>query len=412
VRFVILATPFRDDKVCPFVKIRLMGKSIILCFALLGFLVAAPSPAYAIGCDTVGCPKCQFCDLNTHTCTAVTCNSPGGCQKLPGTCNTTSGACEYPADVGKVCNDGNSCTKNDACNASATCAGTAYTCTIPPAPDNVCWTSSTCDGAGGCNNVFKANTTACDKDGDACTVADHCNGSGTCVAGAPQTCSTPPNTQCYVATGACQSPGGTCSYTKKTGSCNDADACTYQDTCQADGTCKGLAGRSCAATAECPIAGTCDGNGGCTPPADRDTKGNCSGKSAGDACSTCNPCIQNQTCNASGDCVGAPVTNGVPCSVEACPNGMCMAGSCTCMSTPQPDLAFEIVDMSMDPGSGGGGGTAGGGSGGGGGGAAGGGKGGCAMATAGAPAPRDLILIVALMLFFFSVRRRLRRAHA
>jgi hypothetical protein len=345
-------------------------------------------------------------------CQAISCTSPGGCQKLPGTCNTTTGACEYPADVGKPCTDGNACTKNDACNASAQCVGTAYTCTIPPAPDNVCWTSTTCDGAGGCTNVFQPNTTACDKDANACTVSDHCNGTGTCVAGSAKTCNTPPNTQCYQLTGTCQSPGGTCSYTQKTGTCDDGDACTYQDTCQSDGTCKGLAGRSCAATAECPIAGMCDGNGGCTPPADRDTKGDCSSKAAGDTCSTCNPCLQNQTCNASGDCVGAPVTNGMACTTEQCPNGMCMAGGCSCMSAP-PDLAFEIVDMAVDPGSGG---SGGGGSGGGGGGGGttnpgSGGKGGCSMAAGDASPVPAFAIFVGLFLALSSVRR-LRRARA
>jgi hypothetical protein len=268
-----------------------------------------------------------------------------------------------------------------------------------------------CNGSGGCNPTYNPMTTACNKDSNGCTVGDHCNTTGTCVAGPAKVC-TPPNTQCYEAAGSCTAPSGDCSFTMKSGACDDGNACTYNDTCSA-GTCAGVAGRSCAASAECPIAGTCNGNGGCTPPADRDTKGNCAGKHTGDACSTCNPCLQGQTCNAAGDCVGAPVSDNTSCSTDACPAGMCMTGACTCMSAP-PDLQMpDSRDMSIGGGTGGSGGSAGSGGGGGSGGTGdGGGKGGCAF-VAGSPATTPgLVLVLALAPLAFSLRRRLRRDRA
>src|SRR2546421_702673 len=74
--------------------------------------------------------------------------------------------------------------------------------------------------------------------------------------------------QCHVA-GTCNPATGTCSNPAKPdgASCDDGNACTGTDTCQA-GTCTGTNPVVCAATDQCHVAGTCDpATGTCSNPA-------------------------------------------------------------------------------------------------------------------------------------------------
>jgi hypothetical protein len=98
-------------------------------------------------------------------------------------------------------------------------------------------------------------TTACD-DADACTVGDHCSGSGdTCVPGSPRTC----DGACL--TGACDATLG-CLVEPATGSCSDGNACTGGDHCSGvDDTCTGSA-VDCDDHEPCTID-TCDASQGC-----------------------------------------------------------------------------------------------------------------------------------------------------
>ncbi len=97
-----------------------------------------------------------------------TCPSPGSCQ-TGGTCNATSGACEYQNRVG-TCDDSNACTTTDVCQNGA-CVGTAPTsCSTRTA----CFETSVCIPAdGGCTATLKPEGAACD-DGDACSGTDTC----------------------------------------------------------------------------------------------------------------------------------------------------------------------------------------------------------------------------------------------
>ena len=73
--------------------------------------------------------------------------------------------CQQEALTGDECKDGNPCSVADHCEAGV-CVGSPVECD----DENVC-TDDSCDETGGC--VFDANLAACD-DGDACTVADQC----------------------------------------------------------------------------------------------------------------------------------------------------------------------------------------------------------------------------------------------
>jgi hypothetical protein len=161
------------------------------------------------------------------------CNSPPSiaCYNATGSCDPGNGNCSYaPLPSSASCDaDGNACTVGDHCNGSGTCvAGTAKVCNAPP--NTACYSATgTCaPSTGACSYTPLSSSTLCNADNNACTVGDHCNGSGTCVAGTAKVCNAPPNTACYNATGTCAPSTGACSYTPKTNgtSCGTCKQCT------------------------------------------------------------------------------------------------------------------------------------------------------------------------------------------
>ena len=167
------------------------------------------------------CGGCEF------GCAAGACNIDPcfgkDCLYLDNQC--TSGSCDsfgecvlYYYDAGYGCDDGDLCTMNDSCDGAGGCAGTSYSC-VP----SQCEETSTCDGSGGCNRTYKSAGTTC-SDNDPCTVNDHCDGAGTCIA-TPMVCNTPPANYCldantlavYGTPGACTA--GACQYPYTTRQC-------------------------------------------------------------------------------------------------------------------------------------------------------------------------------------------------
>jgi len=128
--------------------------------------------------------------------------------------------------------------------------------------------------------------------------------------------------------GECPSrPGETAvSVSPELGPCNDADACTQTDTCQA-GVCTGSNPVVCAADA-CHLAGTCDGiSGVCSNPPQPE----------GFPCNDANACTQTDACVA-GICTGS---NPVVCAAsDPCHDtGTCDAGTGVCSDPVKPDGA-------------------------------------------------------------------------
>src|SRR5438445_540209 len=117
--------------------------------------------------------------------------------------------------------------------------------------------------------LFKAADTVCRPAVDQCDADETCTGaSATCPADLKQADDTP---------------------------CDDTDACTQTDTCQA-GICVGMNPVVCTALDQCHDAGTCDpGTGLCSNPA----AGN------GTPCDDGNACTTHDTCSG-GSCVGGP----------------------------------------------------------------------------------------------------------
>lgn len=254
-------------------------------------------------------------------CDGVTCDTPPNVQCFEPTGTCSGGVCAYAMlPPATVCDDGDLCSENDACDDQGTCAGTLRVCPLPEPEcrDNdtvsrtyltatcqsstgtceATWQDTTCtfgcDPATGfclndpcagvvCNTPPAAQcyqaagtcvdgtcrydplpaTEPCD-DGDPCTDEDRCDGAGHC-AGTPRVCATPPNAQCYQATGSCVD--GTCRYTLRDPGtpCDDGDLCTDGDACT-EGTCAGSP-RVCevpapfcldAATARVGLEAACD----------------------------------------------------------------------------------------------------------------------------------------------------------
>jgi hypothetical protein len=178
------------------------------------------------------------------------------------------------------CDDGNGCTKSDTCS-NGTCIGTnPVVCTAL----DQCHTVGMCEKTTGlCSNPAKIDGIAC-NDSNACTRSDTCQ-AGTCAGGNPVICTA--SNQCHDA-GTCNPSNGTCSNpTKPNGAtCNDGNACTRTDSCT-NGNCVGGNTVACTALDQCHTAGTCSPTTGlCSNPA----------KSNGTACNDGNGCTKTDTC--------------------------------------------------------------------------------------------------------------------
>jgi hypothetical protein len=167
--------------------------------------------------------------------------------------------CSQSAD----CADGLSCT-TDVCTLDGTCANdpAAGFCAIAgacvqasaPNPSNDC---EECKPEANGTGWTPRQGAACD-DGNACTSGDTCNKS-VCEGGPPATC--PDNNPCTV--DACDIETGVCSNspTPNGATCDDGDACTLGETCQA-GACTPAGALVCDDGDACTADG-CDPNTGC-----------------------------------------------------------------------------------------------------------------------------------------------------
>ncbi len=204
-----------------------------------------------------------------------------------------------------VCDDEDECTQSDVCQSGA-CVGTSpVTCSA----SNQCHAVGTCDpGTGVCSDPVLPNGTGC-NDGDACTQTDTCQ-SGTCSGSNSVVCVA--QDQCHVA-GACHTGTGLCSNPEKPNgtACNDANACTQSDTCQA-GACQGANAVVCTQLDSCHQVGVCaPATGVCSNPPEPD----------GTGCDDGSLCTQTDTCQA-GACTG---TNPVSCASVCTPGVDCAA---------------------------------------------------------------------------------------
>lgn len=283
-------------------------------------------------CDYPNAPDGSTCDdgnLCTHvdTCMNGYCvgSNPTVCQALDdchdaGKCNEYTGLCDNPTkQIGTACNDLNACSSVSTCDAEGFCVGSSFT--VCSALDQ-CHDAGVCNIATGeCTNPLKPLNTTC-QDLNACTVEDSCNANGQCV-GIPVVCSAPD--QCH-SEGTCNSQTGVCVYPNLAGTtCTDNNACTIGDTCQL-GICVSGYSKQCNATDQCHVDGQCN-------PID----GSCSNPIAlnglpcndGDLCTTVDACLE-------GSCTGYQP---VQCSAQdQChDSGVCNSATGVCSNPNKQD---------------------------------------------------------------------------
>jgi hypothetical protein len=188
-----------------------------------------------------------------------------------------------------------------ATDADAVQVSKSYTLTIAGAVDlcagvvcgaaDACHQAGVCDPATGlCSDPPALDGSPCD-DGNACTQTDSCQ-AGACIGGDAVACAAAD--QCHVA-GTCDPGTGVCSEPPAAdgSACNDGNACTQTDLCAA-GVCSGGDPIVCAASDQCRVAGICNvATGICSDAPAPD----------GTACNDGDACTQTDTCQA-GSCTG------------------------------------------------------------------------------------------------------------
>ena len=181
-------------------------------------------------------PGCDDGDACTHTdvCSAGVCGGTSvDCSDTECATRACNGSptCTVTPNTGASCEDGDLCTYNDTCDASGACAaGSTITCDDAPCIDREC------NGSFTCTEMILSGST-CD-DGDACTSGSTCSAAGVCMGGTMVGCDTM-DTTCMDFT--CDGAGG-CTGTPRNidAPCDDGDAATDDDRCQADGVCRGF----------------------------------------------------------------------------------------------------------------------------------------------------------------------------
>ncbi len=186
------------------------------------------------------------------------------------------------------CDDGNT-VAGDCCSPTCTLVAAGTVCR---ATAGQCDVAEVCTGSSGVcpANGFVTDGTAC-NDGNACSQMDTCQ-AGTCTGGNPVVCTA--SDQCHVA-GSCNPTTGVCSnpVAPEGKACSDGNACTQTDTC-INGACNGANPVTCTALDQCHVAGTCNSaTGTCSNPNIAD----------GTTCNDSDACTQTDSCQ-SGACTG------------------------------------------------------------------------------------------------------------
>ncbi len=244
-------------------------------------------------CTMVGVGKCTtagVCEDGVCVPTAV-CDDKNPCTVD----SCTDAGCNHAVTAQAACNDGDACTRDDACSLAGACIGLPFECT----GTSVCGTAS-CDHASGCVVLPVEGT--CD-DADPCTTKDACQ-AGTCTGGPPPDCDdglpcTADN--CLAGIGCGHQP---LSAPDAPPCVADGDPCTL-DFCSG-GSCIGVN------YAVCTIGGVC-------VPAQKVSDGN--------PCLFCDPAVPNQWSQKN----DAPCDDGDACTFATnCVQGQCVGIGMVC----------------------------------------------------------------------------------
>ncbi|MBL7685088.1 MAG: hypothetical protein JNK65_03515, partial [Deltaproteobacteria bacterium] len=196
--------------------------------------------------------------------------------------------------------EGTPCGDGKSCNAAGSCESI-------PAPvtcgNSTVDTGEECDGGTCCNAdcTFKDENASCD-DGSATTTMDKCNATGVCAG-------TPVVPVCGNGTieGTEECDGGTCCNTDCTAkdenlTCDDGNASTSNDKCNATGVCAGTAAPATCGNGTKDADEVCEGGTCCNA--------DCTAKAENTACDDGNASTSNDKCNATAVCAGTPASTG------------------------------------------------------------------------------------------------------
>ncbi len=332
------------------------------------------------------------CDADGTACTnGDACDAKGACLVGLTVCECLSDADCAAKEDGNVCNGTLFCDKSGptpacklnpatlkscptvddtACSHNA-CQPKTGACKITPAPTNTpcddgapCSVGDHCDGKGAC--LAGVNTCGCKTDGDCvkfddgnlCNGAFSCKGGNCLFAAGPKTCAASSN-PCQ--TIACEPTTGDCK-TKDLAastSCSDGDPCTTTDACDGKGACTGSSvncddGNACTndscvkgsgcnhvgANGPCSDGDVCTGNDVCV-------ESSCKAGAAID-CNDGNTCT-NDSCDAKVGCVLAPFTGTVDCfDGPGQAVGICKLGKRTCNAGSGGSCVGQVLPESSD----------------------------------------------------------------
>jgi hypothetical protein len=194
-----------------------------ICYPGTGCVLEAKT-GFASCDDGDACTENDQCDYGECSGTPIECEQGQNCQKnvcKNGNCEPTA-AYDY-----EDCEDGDDCTQGDICQAGVCVSGPSIACL--PAPGS-CKQSGKCV-AGGCEWVNKADGATC-EDGNLCTTGDTCK-AGVCQSGTVKSCAIL-KSQCHKP-GVCDPDSGVCNYDifEDGTPCEDGNACSGDDSCQA-----------------------------------------------------------------------------------------------------------------------------------------------------------------------------------
>ena len=217
----------------------------------------------------------------------------------------------------RPCEDGEVCTVGDQCGGGA-CVSGAW----DPCDDKKDCTQDTCEKGVGCHHADLTGT-GC-EDGDACTVGDNCD-AGTCLPGAAPDC----DDKNVCTDDSCDRLLG-CTHSNNALPCDDGDLCTLDDAC-AKGKCVGGAKKGCDDQNACTKDGCTPATGECTHDA-----ANCDDKNACtvDTCDSLTGCAHTAV-----DC-----DDGSACTTDSCTGNADGTHTCNHKAVSCDDKIAATVD--------------------------------------------------------------------
>jgi len=231
-----------------------------------------------------------------------------------GVCDPLSGEClAQPKPLGTPCDDGNYCTRNDACEAGI-CASSAR---VDCSEQSTECMSATCDPqSGACQLSPREDGLFCDSDESACT-QERCV-EGRCVIEREVRCDE------LCRDGVCDPNTGLCSGEPLADgtACDDQDACTQNNTCRG-GVCF-IEALLCA----------------------------CDELDEGERCDDGNPCTIESRCNADGECLALGFEpEGEPCEADGdlCTQGGRCDGQGECVEESPVTCENELAELELGP---------------------------------------------------------------